>query len=301
MTSMSRLLWGGILLVAFAATLSCRQQRTVEDALGGQNETVVAAARALQQAWADRLDESLEGTNCIGMTLVLIPPGELLMGAPDSDTGAQAAAKPQHRVRITAPFYLGTHEVTQQQYDQVMGTNPSRFRDDPQRPVENVSWSQAAEFCRRLSELPDELAAGWVYRLPTEAQWEYACRAGSTTAYSHGDSAKTLADHAWHHDNSGGTTHPVGQKRPNAWGLYDMHGNAWEWCADWYSDDYYAWSPTDDPTGPELGEYRVFRGGGWRYVAASCTAAFRSRGNPKLPGDGRGFRVAMVRGQRRSR
>ena len=169
MTSMSRLLGGGILLVAIAATLSCRQERTVEDALGSRDETVASAARALQQAWADRLDEPLEGTNCIGMKLVLIPPGELLMGAPDSDTGAQAAAKPQHRVRITAPFYLGTHEVTQQQYEQVMGTNPSRFRDDPQRPVENVPWSQAAEFCRRLSDLPDERAASRVYRLPSEA------------------------------------------------------------------------------------------------------------------------------------
>jgi eukaryotic-like serine/threonine-protein kinase len=142
------------------------------------------------------------------------------------------------------------YEVTQGEYERVMGTNPSHFKGDPRLPVETVSWQDAMTFCERLSALPAERSAGRVYRLPTEAEWEYACRAGSTTIYSFGDSEGSLGDYAWYDSNSGSKTHPVGQKRPNAWGLYDMHGNVWEWCSDWYDGSYYASSPVDDPTGP---------------------------------------------------
>ena len=170
---------------------------------------------------------------------------------------------PKHRVKITRPFCLGLCEVTQGEYERVMGSNPSRYKGDPNRPVEMVSWQDAVEFCRTLSELPKEKGAGAVYRLPTEAEWEYACRAGTETRYSFGDDAALLGQHAWWNRNSQGRTQPVGRLKPNAFGLLDMHGNAWEWCADWSGADYYAKSATDDPTGPDSGVGRVLRGGSW--------------------------------------
>jgi len=165
-------------------------------------------------------------TNSIAMQLVLIPHGGFMMGAPPTDDGWVGDDR-QHPVRITKPFYLAVHEVTQEQYERVMGKTPSRFRGG-QYPVEKVSWDDSVEFCRRLSELPEELVAGHVYRLPSEAEWEYACRAGTTTAYSFGDDASQLGKYAWFDGNSGKRTHAVGQKQPNTWGLYDMHGNVWK-------------------------------------------------------------------------
>ena len=141
-------------------------------------------------------------------------------------------------MRITKPFYLGRHEVTQEQYERVMGVNPSNFKG-PQHPVEQVSWDDAVSFCDKLSALPEEQAAGRMYRLPTEAEWEYACRAGSTTRYSFGDDEADLGDHAWFDDNSSPRHIRWARSSPNAWGLYDMHGNVWEWCADWYDENYY--------------------------------------------------------------
>ena len=159
------------------------------------------------------------------------------------------------------------YEVTQEQYERVMGKNPSRFKG-PQLPVERVSWKAAVSFCTKLSAFPEEQAAGRTYRLPTEAEWEYACRAGSTTDFCFGDAEWGLDDYAWYEDNSDHRTHPVGQKRPNAWGLYDMHGNVWEWCADWHDEAYYEASPVDDPQGPATGVDRVGRGGSWSESAA---------------------------------
>ena len=172
------------------------------------------------------------------------------------------------------PFSIGIHEVTQSQYEAVMGINPSASKV-PNEPVENVSWDDAVAFCAKLSALPAELAAGRVYRLPTEAEWEYACRAGTTTEYSFGDDAKDLGKYAWFDDNSGQTTHAVGEKRPNAWGLYDMHGNVWEWCSD------------------EEGSRRVYRGGGWYRGAALCRTASRSRSGPSFRSNFIGFRLAL--------
>jgi len=214
----------------------------------------------------------MEVTNSIGMKLRLIPAGEFMMGSPETESEREDN-ETQHRVTLTKPFYLGVTEVTQEQYQKVMGTNPSKFKG-PQNPVETVSWDDAVEFCRKLSAIPAEKTAGHVYRLPTEAEWEYACRSGTTTSYSFGDSESELGAYAWYKDNSGKTTHPVGGKKPNAWGLYDMHGNVWEWCQDWHGD--YPSGSATDPTGATSGSYRVRRGGGWNLNAWSCRSAYRT-------------------------
>ena len=172
----------------------------------------------------------------------------------------------------------------------MMGTNPSNFYFlGPQNPVENVSWTDAVEFCRKLSAMPAEKTAGHVYRLPTEAEWEYACRSGTTTAYGFGDDASRLGDYGWFDGNSDSSTHPVGEKKPNAWGLYDMHGNVWEWCQDWYGD--YPSGSATDPTGATSGSYRVIRGGSWSNDARYCRSAYRSWRTPEARYNNLGFRV----------
>ncbi|MHB0959633.1 MAG: formylglycine-generating enzyme family protein [Pirellulaceae bacterium] len=245
-----------------------------------------------QQAAAEKLGRPVMETNSMGMKLTLIPAGEFLMGSPSTEVGLARGA-PQHRVRITKSFYLGICEVTQAQYEQLMGVNPSSFQG-PQRPIETVSWENAVEFCGKLSALPEEKAAGRTYRLPTEAEWEYACRAGSTTRYSYGDDELLLGNYAWFEGNSSSTTHPVGEKQPNAWGLHDMHGNVFEWCEDWWELDYYLNSPVDDPAGPATGSARVLRGGCWSMPASLCRSADRDRFRPSIRFDGAGFRVATV-------
>jgi len=231
--------------------------------------------------------------NSIDMRLVQIPAGEFLMGSPDSDNEASSDEKPQHRVRITQPFYLGAFEVTQSQYQQVLGSNPSYLKDESGlSPVDSVSWEDAQQFCARLSELPQEKEAGRQYRLPTEAEWEYACRAGSTSRYCFDESRESLGSYAWYNSNSGSKTHPVGQKKPNAWGLYDMHGNVYEWCFDWWNGTYDA-SSVDDPRGPTAGSYRVLRGGGWGSDARFCRSASRNRSSPGYRFNYVGFRVAL--------
>jgi formylglycine-generating enzyme required for sulfatase activity len=231
------------------------------------------------------------------------------MGAPpdEEDSGDDEL---QHVVTISKDFYLGMYEVTQAEYQKVMGTNPSEFQgdkiaerhpktgrvvkkvDSANHPVENVSWEDAVAFCKKLSELPEERAAGRVYRLPTEAEWEHACRAGSTTSYTFGEDRQELGEYAWLSSNAGSRTHPVVEKKPNAWGLYDMHGNVWEWCSDWYGP--YPDVPTTDPVGPSTGSFRVYRGGSWFGGAAFCRSAFRFRFFPSSrDNDGLGFRVAL--------
>ena len=228
-------------------------------------------------------------TNSIGMKLALIPPGEFLMGSPDSDKDAGGDEKPQHRVRITQPFYLGMYAVTQGQYRTVTGANPSKVQGSDDLPVETVSWDDAIAFCKKLSE-----SDGETYRLPTEAEWEYAGRAGSTTRYSFGDDAASLGEYAWFSDNSEGKTHPVGQKRPNAVGLFDLHGNVWEWCSDWFDPAYYGQSPGADPLGPSQTAFRVFRGGCWLSVPQFARSAIRDRNSPAYRNYDVGFRLARV-------
>jgi formylglycine-generating enzyme required for sulfatase activity len=241
-------------------------------------------------------------TNTIGMKLVLIPAGEFLMGSPDTDKHASADEKPQHRVRITRPFYLGVMEVTRGQYRVITGENPSHFEGSDDLPVERVSLNDTIAFCNKLSEhellKPYYQSGGRAqpdgdgYRLPTEAEWEYACRAGTTTRFSFGDTGTDLGDHAWFTANSGSKTHPVGQKRPNAWGLYDMHGNVGERCWDGYDGKYYADSPSADPVGLAGAEYQVARGGSWLSDPQGCRAALRYAYSPGTRDNYLGFRVA---------
>jgi len=242
-------------------------------------------------AFLDMLEEQKPQLNAtadsIGMKLRLIPAGEFMMGSPATESDREDD-ETQHRVSITKPFYLGVTEVTQEQYQTVMGTNPSQFKG-PQNPVERVNWADAVEFCRKLSAMPAEKTAGYEYRLPTEAEWEYACRSGTTTAYGFGDDASGLGDYGWFRGNSDSSTHPVGEKKPNAWDLYDMHGNVWEWCQDWYGD--YPSGSATDPTGATSGSLRVFRGGCWYFNARYCRSAYRTGGTPVYRNFILGFRV----------
>ena len=232
-------------------------------------------------------------TNGIGMKFKPISAGGFMMGSPEGDPDKSSDQAPQHRVRITKPFYLGIHEVTQEQYERVMGENPSRF-EGATHPVEKVSWKDANQFCEKLSEMDEK----YDYRLPTEAEWEYACQAGTSTRFSCGDELDPAC--AWFSDNSDGQTHPVGEKHPNAFGLYDMHGNVREWCSDWHDGDYYGSSPSADPRGPSSGSSRVYRGGGWNDAARNCRSVNRSSRAPGFPDDGLGFRVVLVTAKRDS-
>jgi formylglycine-generating enzyme required for sulfatase activity len=230
------------------------------------------------------------------------------MGSPPDEKGRQPVEGPQHEVEISKPFYLGVYEVTQAEYEQVMGTNPSCFsptgnrkeqvagQDTSRFPVELVSWIDAVKFCKKLSELPEEKRAGRVYRLPTEAEWEYACRGGASLKPCHfGDSlSSTQANFG---GNLGRTTR-VGSYPANAFGLCDMHGNVWEWCADWYDGDYYKVSPRKDPKGPATGRNRVLRGGAWFLDGGSCRAACRGDLVPCFHVIYIGFRVVLVAGAR---
>ena len=203
-----------------------------------------------------------------GMTFVWIPAGRFRMGSRYNEAGREDDETP-HVVTITRGFWLGKYEVTQAQWMAVMGENPAHFQaDGAERPVERVSWDDCCEFVRRLG------AKGGGFRLPTEAEWEYAARAGRTTPYAFGSDPGLLAAHAWHDMNSGSETHPVGTVEPNAWGLFDMAGNVWEWCNDYYGP--YPDRRVTDPTGPEVGQYRVLRGGGWNSGAGKCRAARRT-------------------------
>jgi formylglycine-generating enzyme required for sulfatase activity len=234
--------------------------------------------------------------NSIGMKFVQIPNGTFTMGSPPTELG-RFPDETLHDVTITQDFYLGVFEVTVEQFSRVMGEDAeSHYRikmrgDLPEQPVRYVSFELATEFCRRLSELPAEKNAGRVYRLPTEAEWEYACRAGSTTAYVYGDSKSSLGDYAWFNENSVGVSHPVGQKRPNAWGLYDMHGNVWECCSDWYGE--YPAAAVNDPQGPRDAMKFVLRGGANDTTAAYCRSATRRQTLPIIGSSTDGLRVAL--------
>ena len=225
-------------------------------------------------------------TNSIGMEFVLIPAGNFTMGSPRRERERDEDER-QHKVTITRPFYMQTTEVTQGRWKAVMGDNPSYFKgcgDDC--PVENISWDDCQEFIRRLNQMEGTDK----YRLPTEAEWEYACRAESVTRFYFGHDDRKLSEYAWYVANSGEQTHPVGQKEPNAWGLYDMHGNVWEWCQDWYKKSYPR-RHVNDPKGPSSGSFPVSRGGSWNSNARYCRSAARYFVATALTYSYQGFRL----------
>ena len=249
----------------------------------------VVAVPAAASTPAESVPTAAEGkgelfTNSIGMQFKLIPAGSFLMGSPDSEKGRRETEGPQHKVTLTKPCYLGVYEVTQEQYEKVMGTNPSYFKR-AKLPVEHVIWNDARNFCLKLSQLEKDMT----YRLPTEAEWEYAARAGTPTAYYWGDEFDGLS--AWCSKNSGMRTHEVGMSQPNTFGLYDMSGNVWEWCEDWFAD--YPMGEQVDPKGAASGSDHVFRGGCLRDVPLFCRSAIRDSA-PDGYGDFGGFRVVAV-------
>ncbi|MDX1948329.1 MAG: SUMF1/EgtB/PvdO family nonheme iron enzyme [Pirellulaceae bacterium] len=279
-------------------------------------------ARAHQEAWAKYLGLPVEKEVTLPggekIAFLLIPAGEFLMGSTadeqtrflkDAQTDNVASTPefkwtldhissegPQHRVRITKPFYLAKYELTQAQWQAVMGSNPSHFKGHPTHPVDSINWDDLEPFLAKLNS--DARSGEMTFALPTQAQWEYACRAGSTSVWQHGDQVDGLSSHAWFKQNSDGTTHAVGALQPNAFGLYDMHGNVWEWCADWFAADYYSKSPTDDPRASSRGPQRVACGGAWSEVAAFCRSAMRTSSLPNLRFNDGGARLALVINER---
>ncbi len=272
--------------------------------------------------------------NSLKMGFVLAPAGQFQMGSPANEKDSEGDES-LRQVTITKPFYIGKTEVTQSQYEAVMGFNPAYFQGDVMTerdpdtgritkevdtsnyPVESICWDDAVEFCKRLSNRPEEMRAGRSYRLPTEAEWEYCCRAGSDRRFDFGDSEKTLMGSAWYAMNCGDRTmspdviagkdrgelvrrlqefrcrtREVATKKPNSWGIYDMHGNIWEICSDWYGP--YDKGPVADPQGPPQGDYVVVRGGGWAGMASSCRCASRDMTRSDQRDWVNGFRVVMT-------
>ena len=238
-------------------------------------------------------------THDLGFEMIWVKPGTFKMGSPKTSFFRKNAVRDddesQYQVTLTKGFYLGKHEVTQGQWESVMGSNPSEFKGT-NRPVEKVSWNDVMRFCQKLTETArraDKLPAGMAYQLPTEAQWEYACRAGTTTKYSWGDTiAKTNANYEFDGFVTGLTeTTEVGKYQANAWGFHDMHGNVSEWCADWYGD--YPSRSASDPFGPVIGSYRVTRGGSWYGSANFARSASRTKGDPAGGSNFLGFRLSL--------
>ena len=245
--------------------------------------TPTCASRPAEAAEAPD-QQRLEASNSIGMRLIWIAPGSYWRGSPPREDGRRSGER-RHRVTLTGGLWLGATAVTQGQYEVVMGSNPSRM-PGTDRPVDSVPWYDWIDFCNRLSALEglqpayridgvhvvwDRSADG--YRLPTEAEWEYACRAGTQTRFHAGETVAELETVAWFRFNSGGQTHPVGLKPANAWGLHDMHGNVFEWCWDWYAP--YPDQALVDPAGSVESGRRVLRGGSWRSYPRGCRAAYR--------------------------
>jgi formylglycine-generating enzyme required for sulfatase activity len=234
----------------------------------------------------------------VKMEMVWMAPGEFMMGSPVGE-GDREVRETQHRVRISKGFWMGKYEVTQEQWQRIMGKNPAEFSTasgvvfsgkNARNPVEQVSWNDCQTFLEKLTgRLPGELRA----RLPTEAEWEYACRAGTSTRFHAGDGDADLVRAGWSAANSGRTTHAAGQKQANAWGLFDMHGNVWEWCQDWYGT--YDSGVVADPTGPPSGSARVLRGGSWDDSFRYCRSAYRLSIDPAHTGGRVGFRVVCCR------
>jgi formylglycine-generating enzyme required for sulfatase activity len=257
--------------------------------------TSAKAREALDLHLASARRGNLQGPYGIG--LVWVHEGEFTMGSPQTEAGRDADEGPLTKVRIPEGFWMSRNEITQEQFAQVMGSNPSSA-GGTNLPVEKVTWTEAIEFCRRLNRLADAAGTvpeGFNYRLPTEAEWEYACRAGTQTRFSYGDdpTGAELERYAWFTRNSESTTHPVGTRLPNAWGLYDMHGNVWEWCLDRWEGGLPGGSITNRPTTPE-GSLRVARGGAWLYDAKACRSANRDDYSTWNRCSDIGFRVVLA-------
>ena len=332
---MFRRMWVlAIVLLLMGACNSGQDRPAFSGWQGGEGSKPLAAPAPASLA----KDLSLDLGGGVSLKLVLIPAGEFMMGSGLDERNARVRALeeqygmreedarsladpegPQHRVKITRVFYMGIYEVTQEQYEAVMGTNPSWFKG-AKNPVGNVSWDDAQGFCKKLTaklqgpasswpngEATKRVPQKWIVRLPTEAEWEYACRAGTTTQFSFGDSDAGLSRYANYADanaeylGSGkagkdgfADTAPVGSFQPNAWGLYDMHGNVREWCQDWYDEDYYGKRRAADPKGPETGTYRVLRGGSCGYEQSLARSADRGRDYPCAADGDSGFRVVVA-------
>lgn len=268
-------LFKGIFPIALAiagATAGCGQKSSETSASEATGDTATVGS-----------PPAVKSETAAAPEMVRIAGGTFLMGDED-----EVDASP-HEVTVSA-FFMDRNLVTQAQFEKVTGENPSRWKA-PENPVEQVRWSDAVRYCNKRSELEglkpcydlntwkcDFTANG--YRLPTEAEWEYACRAGTKTSYFFGENPTKISDYAWYDKNSGGHPRPVGQKKPNAWGLYDMAGNLWEWCNDFYQVDYYGQSPKQDPRGPESGKTKVVRGGAWRFTADNCRSGYRYNESP---------------------
>jgi formylglycine-generating enzyme required for sulfatase activity len=227
-------------------------------------------------------------------TMVWIAPGTFTMGSPPNEKDRRPYEGPQTKVTISRGFLMSKYEVTQAQYKAVVGGNPSHFKGD-NKPVEQVSWNDAVSYCAKLTgkeKAAGVLPAGYEYRLPTEAEWEYACRARTTTRFSFGNDESQLGQYDWYGSNSSGTTHPVGQKKPNRWGLYDMHGNVREWCQDWW--DNYPGGSVIDPQGPATGINRVLRGGAYAMAARSSANREDNDFKPSDHSIGLGFRPVLA-------
>jgi formylglycine-generating enzyme required for sulfatase activity len=269
----------------FSVIAGYRAEKLVVSAIPAPPPSAVAVPGTVS---AIRPVEPLKRTfaNNIGMSFVLIPAGSFTMGSPTDEPGRHSPER-QHPVTISKPFYLQSTEVSRRQWTQVMGSDPSKFKDcGDDCPVDNVSWNDAQEFIRRLNQM-----SGENYRLPNEAEWEYAAKSGGKTEkYAGTSNDSELGDYAWFIDNSRGTTHPVGKKRANGLGLYDMSGNVYEWCQDWWGD--YPTTQVTDPTGPKAGKYPVIRGGCWGNDAHNMRTAGRLRDSVDSRSKDIGFRVA---------
>ena len=228
-------------------------------------------------------------TNSIGMELVLIPAGSFRMGGDKKLEQAEDHETPRHIVKISKTFYMGKYEVTQSQWSEIMNNNPSEFKEDI-RPVERVSWNDVQEFIQKLNNKEETNK----YRLPTEAEWEYAARADTESTYCFSGDIKTLSQYAWYRKNSADKTHPIGQLKPNAWDLYDVHGNVHEWCQDWFDRNYYSQSPSNLPLGPSSGLAKVLRGGDWGSEDWYCRCASRSLSSPDRRSNRLGFRLVRM-------
>jgi formylglycine-generating enzyme required for sulfatase activity len=264
-----------------------KRYQEVKDVLGDLGLKTVAPKTVTQVptpiiTTPQALIETLPGG--IKLEMVILPAGSFTMGSDEFDS-----AKPKHQVTLKQ-FAIGKYPVTQEQYEAIMGNNPSRFAKNPKNPVETVSWHDAQNFCQELNQ-----KTGKKFRLPSEAEWEYACRAGTRTRYYFGNNENLLGEYAWYNQNSGSKTHPVGQKKPNNWGLYDMSGNLWEWCNDGWHDNYQnapadgtAWNDNHSQT-----NYRVLRGGSWFNGPRNCRSANRDGGLAGFRNFFIGFRLAL--------